>query len=153
MDEKIKIKVPVTVKGEAPGVKVGGILEYILREIEVECLPRNIPEKIEVNIGTLEIGDSIHLKDLTFPSGVIALGDKEAAILSVVPPKAEAKEVPPEEAITEPELIRKEKEEGEEEAGEEAPLPTGEAGTKAEAGAKTGGKPHEEKGKAEKEKK
>ena len=162
LDEKIKIKVPIVVKGESPGVKVGGILEHILREIEVECLPRNIPEKIEVNIGTLEIGDSIHLKDLTFPAGVVAIEDKDTAILSVVPPKAEEKEVPPEEAVTEPELIRREKEEGEEKAGEEAPAKeeskkaapsAAEAGAKAETAAKAGGKPHEEKGKADKEKK
>jgi large subunit ribosomal protein L25 len=161
LDEKIKIKVPVMVKGESPGVKVGGILEHILREIEVECLPRDIPEKIEVNISKLEIGDSIHLKDLIFTSGVVALGDREAAVLSVVPPKAEEKEVPPEEAITEPELIRKEKEEEVEEAGEEATAKeeskkaaaaTSEAGARTEAKA-GGGKPHEEKGKADKEKK
>lgn len=157
LDEKIKIKVPIAVKGESPGVKAGGILEHILREIEVECLPRNIPEKIEVDIGTLEIGDNIHLKDLTFPPGVIVVDDKDTAILSVVPPKAEEKEVPPEEAVTEPELIRREKEEAEEEAGEEAPAKEESKKAAPEAGeapAKTGGSSSPgEKGKSDKEKK
>lgn len=129
LDEVIKIKVPLTVKGESIGVKEGGILEFILREIEVECLPRDIPGKLEVNVSSLKIGDSIHLKDLNFPKGVAAVADQEAAVLSVVPPKVEKIAPAPEEAMTEPELIRREK--GEEETSEEAEAkaPEGKAAT------------------------
>jgi len=124
LTEKLKIKVPTHVKGEAPGVKAGGILDHNLREIEIECLPRDIPERIEMNISNLEIGDVIHIKDLAFPPGVVPVEDKEVSILSIVPPKVEEVEVVPEEEITEPEVIGKEKkeeEEGAEEAKEEAP--------------------------------
>ncbi len=123
LTEKMKIKVPLSIKGEAPGVKAGGILDYSVREIEIECLPRDIPEKIEVNISNLKIGDVIHLKDLILPPKVAAVGDNEAPVLSIVPPKVEEAAPPPEEAVTEPEVIskREKKEEIEEEAGEEAP--------------------------------
>lgn len=122
LTEKMRIKVPLSIKGEAPGVKAGGILGYSLREIEIECLPRDIPEKIEVNISNLEIGDVIHLKDLILPPKVAAVGDKETPILSIVPPKVEEVAPPPEEAITEPEVIgkREKEEEIEEEVSEEA---------------------------------
>lgn len=123
LTEKLKIKVPINVKGEAPGVKAGGILDYNLREIEVECLPRDIPEKIEVNISNLEIGDAIHIKELTFPPGVVSVEDKEISILSIVPPKVEEVEVLPEEEITEPEVIGREKKEGEEEEEEAEAAP------------------------------
>lgn len=127
LTEKIKIKVPVSAKGESPGVKAGGILEYILREIEVECLPKDIPEKIEINISALEIGDTVHIKDLTFASGVVPVEDKEGSVLSIVPPKAEEVAPAPEAEVTEPEVIKKERkvEEIEEETApaekEEAP--------------------------------
>lgn len=118
LSEKMKIRVPISVKGEAPGAKAGGILQYILREIEIECLPKDIPEKIEVNISNLEIGDVIHLKDVKLPPDIVAMDDGETSILSVVPPKLEKEEAPPEEAITEPEVIKREKKE--EEVVEEA---------------------------------
>lgn len=122
LTEKIKVKVRITTKGEAPGVKAGGILEHSLREVEVECLPKDIPEKIEVNISLLEIGDVIHIKDLTFPPGVVPAEDEESSILSIVPPKVEEAAPLAEEEITGPELIGKEKkEEEEEEEGAEPP--------------------------------
>lgn len=113
LTEKIRIKVPISIKGEAPGVKAGGILDHSLREIEIECLPRDIPEKIEVNISNLEIGDAIHIKDVAFPPGVVPTEDREVSILSIIPPKVEEEKVP-EEEITEPEVIKKEKKEEEE---------------------------------------
>lgn len=134
LTEKLKIKVPISTKGEAPGVKEGGILEHILREVEVECLPRDIPERIEVDISNLGIGHSIHLEDLAFPPGVVPQEDKAVTILSVVPPKAEVvEEVPAEGEITEPEVITKEKKEEEEpEEGGEPPPKKKEASEKAE---------------------
>ncbi len=124
MDEKIKTHVPVVEKGEARGVKdQGGILEHILRELEIECLPGEIPEKIDVDISNLELGSSIHVSDLMTPKGVRILTDPEEAVFSVAIPKEieepAAGEVPEEEtAAAEPEVIGKggkEEEEPEEE--------------------------------------
>ena len=96
-------------------MKDGGTLEYVLREAEVECLPTQIPEKIEVRVEQLKIGDSIHIKDLVVPSGVKILDDPELVVMSVEPPYIEkpAEEEVLEETATEPELIKKEKKEGE----------------------------------------
>jgi len=122
LTEKLKIKVPIAHKGDAIGVKKdGGILEQMLWEMEVECLPTQIPEKIEVDVTNLEIGKDIFVKEITVPDGVKILEDQEAIVMSVKAPKAE---IPPEEAppeAEEPEVIREKKPEAEE--GEEAPPP------------------------------
>jgi len=117
LHEKIKVNVPVVIKGEAPGVKVdGGVLEHLLWEVEVECLPTNIPEKFEADVSGLNIGDFVYIKDLSLPSGVKIMQDPETAIVTVAPPrKEEVKEEVVEEVKGEPELIRKEKKEEEEE--------------------------------------
>ena len=114
LTEKIKVKVPLHVKGEAPGVKEGGILDVVHHEIEVECLPTSIPERIDADVSNLKIGDTIHLRDLTFPSGVTPQFMAEEVIVTVHAPKAEEVAEPVEGAI-EPEVIGKKKEEGEEE--------------------------------------
>lgn len=113
MTENIKIKVPVTAKGEAPGVKHdGGSLEHILWEIELECLPADIPSEIEVDISNLKIGDGIHIKDIKFPQKVKVLNDPDDVVLHVVAPMKE--EVPVEavegEEKKEPEVIKEKKE-------------------------------------------
>ncbi len=113
MNKVIKINIPVTVKGEAVGVKQdGGSLEHILWEIEVECLPTQIPEEITVDISNLKIGDAIHIKDIKFPSGAKVLNDESAVVLHVVAPMKE--EVPAEalegEEKKEPEVIKEKKE-------------------------------------------
>lgn len=125
LTEKIRVKVPVHEKGESIGVKEGGILDHIHREVEVECLPTEIPQKIEVSVEHLKIGDSIFVKDLVFPEGVACVMDPEDLIFTVLVPKKE-EEVAPAAAATEgatseePELIRKKKaEEGEEPAAGE----------------------------------
>ncbi len=120
LTETIKVDVQVEAKGESEGVvKDGGTLEYVLREIEIECLPTQIPENIEVHVETLKIGDSIYVKDLVVPSGIKILNDPELTVLSVEPPYVEkpAEEVPGEES-TEPEVIGREKKEDEEEEAE-----------------------------------
>lgn len=119
LKEAIEVKVPVTTKGESPGVKEGGVMEHILWELEVECLPTQIPEKFEVDCSNLAIGDAIHVKNLFIPEGIKVLNPPEDVVVSVVPPKAE-EEVPVEEEVIEPEVIGKKKEE-EEEVPEEAP--------------------------------
>lgn len=120
LTEMLKVGVPVEAKGEAAGVKDGGILEHILWEVEIECLPTQIPEKIEADISGLKIGDSLHVKDLRVPEGVKILNDPELTIMSVKPPLVEkAAEVVPGAEITEPEVIREKKEEKEEEKSPE----------------------------------
>ncbi len=126
LTETLKVKVPLVSKGEAAGVKQeGGVLQHVLWEIEVECLPTNIPDKIEVDITNLKIGGTMSIKDIVPPEGVKILGDPESIVFSVEHVKAveEAVAAPVEGESTEPELIRekKEKEEGEEEEKAEAP--------------------------------
>ena len=135
LTEKIKVKVPLHVKGEAPGVKEGGVLDVVHHEIEVECLPTDIPEGLHADISALKIGDSIHVREIKFPSGVEPQYSPDEVVVAVHAPKAE--EVPvTEEAAAEPELIAKENKEGEEEApaagagvppAAEAKKPAGEA--------------------------
>jgi large subunit ribosomal protein L25 len=120
LTEMLKVGVPVEAKGEAAGVKDGGILEHILWEVEIECLPTQIPEKIEADISGLKIGDSLHVKDLRVSEGVKILNDPELTIMSVKPPLVEkVAEVVPGAEITEPEVIREKKEEKEEEKSPE----------------------------------
>lgn len=120
LTEMLKVGVPVEAKGEAAGVKDGGILEHILWEVEIECLPTQIPEKIEADISGLKIGDSLHVKDLRVPEGARILNDPELTIMSVKPPLVEkVAEVVPGAEITEPEVIREKKEEKEEEKSPE----------------------------------
>jgi len=122
LKESIKVKVPVATRGESPGVKEGGSLEQILWEVEVECLPTQIPEKIEVDLSSLQIGDMVYVKDLDLPGGVDVLNPPEDVVVSCVPPKVVVEEVvPAAEEVAEPEVIgKKEEEEVPEEAPEEA---------------------------------
>lgn len=115
-DEKMKLKVPVVVKGTSKGVMAGGILEHILRDIEIKCLPKDIPSHIEVDITDLEIGDSVHIKDLKTEKYDI-VENPEEVILTILAPKAYVEETPKpeEEEAKEPEVIREKKEEEEEE--------------------------------------
>ncbi|MFC1709467.1 50S ribosomal protein L25 [Candidatus Omnitrophota bacterium] len=122
LTKTIEVKVPIEAKGEAQGVKQeGGVLTHILWELEVECLPTKIPEKIEFDVTNMNIGDATHVKDLTIPEGITVLTDKEAIVFTLAAPKKEeiVEEVPEGEAAAEPEVIKKEKEEGEGEAAEE----------------------------------
>ena len=125
LTKKITVKVPVHLVGIPIGVsKDGGILQYVLRELEVECLPTDIPEKVEFDVSNLKIGDSIHVKDAKLEKATI-LSDAEGSIVTVVPPTIFKEEVVPAAAeVTEPEVITEKKaEEGEEaevEEGKEA---------------------------------
>lgn len=124
LTKTIRVKVPLTAKGEAAGVKQdGGVLDHTTWDLEIECLPTQIPESIEVDVSDLKIGDSLHVKDIRLPQGVKVLNDPESVVLAVVTP---TKEVPAagEEALAgeakaEPEVIKekKEKPEGAAEAG------------------------------------
>ncbi len=108
LKKKLTIPVPIVVVGESAGVKEGGILEHLLWEVDVECLPTQIPEKIEVDISQLNIGDTIHVKDLKVGEEMRVLTDNEKTILSIVPPRVIEKEVV-EEEVAEPEVVSEEK--------------------------------------------
>ncbi len=109
----IETKVPLHVKGEAPGVKLGGgVLEHLVREVPVRCLPTDIPAALDLDISNLQIGQSLRAKDLVLPQGVEILMDAESVIIHVVTvhveeeaPATPSVEVPG--ATTEPEVIKK----------------------------------------------
>jgi len=115
--EKITFEINVVLKGLAVGVKDGGLLQHSLHKLEIQCLPQSIPPNIEIDITNLGIGDSIKVSDIKI-EGVEILNDENAAIVSVVPPKAEkAPEAEAaEEEVKEPEVISKGKKEEEEES-------------------------------------
>lgn len=114
--EKIQFEVPVLLKGTAIGVKEGGVVQHFAHKLEVECLPTDIPEHIEVDITNLKIGDSIHVSDLSVP-GISFITSADALVVSVTHPRAEKEEVPAAEgeAPAEPEVIGKGKSKEEEE--------------------------------------
>lgn len=121
MDKVIRVHVAVHAAGVAAGVRLqGGILDHPLREVELECLPTDIPERIEIDITELELGNSLRVSDLTVPESVKILTDEHMPVVSVIAPTIEKVEEPAEgeiegEAPTEPELIKtgKADEEGE----------------------------------------
>jgi large subunit ribosomal protein L25 len=82
--EKITAEVPIETIGEPVGVKTGGgLLEHILRDLEVECLPGDLPERIQVDVSSLDINQSIHVKDLQLPAGVEAITDGDLTVVAV----------------------------------------------------------------------
>jgi large subunit ribosomal protein L25 len=87
-DEKITINVEVREVGEAPGVKAGGVIEHHLRDVEIECLPGNVPEILEADISLLEIGDLLRVSDVAVPDGVEILTDLDAPVISIITPAA-----------------------------------------------------------------
>ncbi|MGH7522348.1 MAG: 50S ribosomal protein L25/general stress protein Ctc [Gemmatimonadales bacterium] len=123
-DEKVTLKVPVHLVGTPDGVRnAGGVLDQVTREVEIEVLPENIPDRVELDVSALKIGDSLHVSALLIPNAVILTG-ADLTIATVVPPRAEEVAAPTAEAATEvaePELIRKVREDEEGAEGEAAP--------------------------------
>lgn len=116
LQEKVTVKVPIEIIGEAKGVKEkGGVLEQILRELEVKCLPTEIPEKITLDVTDLDIGHSYTVDKLIIPERVEVLVSMDSTVATVIAATILEEEKKPEEEIAEPELIKKAKEEGEEE--------------------------------------
>jgi large subunit ribosomal protein L25 len=111
--ERITVEVPIELRGTAPGVKEGGRLAQNLHALEIECLATAIPDSLRVNVNDLHLNQTIHVSDLDLPAGVVAKNNPETVVVQVSE-MAEAAEAPAEEhAAVEPELIRKEKAEGE----------------------------------------
>ncbi|MCF7874697.1 MAG: 50S ribosomal protein L25 [Candidatus Omnitrophica bacterium] len=123
LKKKITVHIPLVLKGEAQGKEEGAVLEQILREVEVEGFPLNIPENIEVDISGLEIGHSLHVENIPSPEGVEIVTEPTATIATLVVKKEEEPEEEElaEEAPGEPEVIKEKKEEaGEEKEGQQA---------------------------------
>lgn len=113
LTERITVEVPIELIGIPTGVKDGGgILEHLLREVEVECLPTDIPAHLDVDVTALNIGDTLHVSDLR-AERVTILTEADRAIATVVPPTVLEEAKPAEEAAAEPELVTKKEDEGE----------------------------------------
>jgi large subunit ribosomal protein L25 len=130
MDEKIHAEVPVETIGTANGVKnFGGLLEQNLRALAIECLPRDLPDRIVVDVSALNIGDSIHVRDLQLPPGVTTRAQLDLTAFSVLAPAVEEEPVAAVATAAEPEVITEKKAEGEPAAAaapagkEKAPAP------------------------------
>jgi large subunit ribosomal protein L25 len=119
MTEEVTTHVPIELVGESVGVKEGGILEFLLRELEIRCLPTEIPEHITVDISQMRIGDSLRVGDMDLGEKVTILDDPDTVIVLIAAPVvqeevAEAEEIEEAEEA-EPELVGEEKGEKEEE--------------------------------------
>jgi large subunit ribosomal protein L25 len=112
MNEMVTVEVPIHLVGKPEGIKMGGILEQIRRVIQIQCLPGDIPKRIDVDVSSLKIGDSIHVQDIQTEKAKI-LFDTNFTIATVVPPVVEEKKVVEEvvaEAAAEGEVKEKEEE-------------------------------------------
>jgi len=113
LDEEIVVSILVEVTGKSKGVERGGFLQVVRHELEVSCLPTDMPDSIRVDVTDLDIGDAIHVEDLALIDKVKLLADPGLTVLTVVAPTVEEEELPEEEEI----------EEAEETEGEEAEAP------------------------------
>jgi len=104
MDRKIRVMVPVRTTGKSIGVELGGLLQTIRRELEVLCLPNEIPKAIEVDVTDLDVGESIHVNEIHLEGNIEISAEVNFTVITVLSPKGTASE---------------EEEEGEEEAAEE----------------------------------
>jgi large subunit ribosomal protein L25 len=110
VNETLVAEVVIEPVGESAGVKVsGGLLEQSLRSIEVECLPKDLPDIVKVDVSALELGQSLHVSDLPVLPGVKYLADAEVTVFLVSEPKTAEEAVPAEGAPTEPEVINEKK--------------------------------------------
>ena len=91
LTERLRVSVPLHFVGKPAGVVAGGILQPILREVEVECLPTEIPEFIEIDVSPLGIHEAVHVNELTLPPGVTPVGDPTQPLVTVLPPTIETK--------------------------------------------------------------
>lgn len=131
LDQAIQTAVVVELVGESAGVKEGGVLSQVRREVHVEALPMEVPEHLELDVSAMMIGDTLRISDLRVPTGVKVLDDPETVLATVTPPTK----------IEEPEVVEEELEEGELPEGEvpEEERPEGAAEEPAEPGAETAG--------------
>jgi large subunit ribosomal protein L25 len=112
LQEEIEVEVPLALVGEPVGVKMGGLLNPLLRSLEIACLPSHLPEHLEVDCSSLQIGESLHVSDLTIPEGVRVKTDPSTPVVTVLAPEAE-------EAVEEEGAEREEWSAGSEGSGDE----------------------------------
>ncbi len=118
MDELIEADVPLEPTGTANGVKnFGGLLEQSLRSLSIECLPRDLPDVISVDVSALNIGDAIHVKEIPLPEGVTTRMPADLTVISVLAPTVEEEPTAAAEAPAAPEVIKEKKEDPEAAAG------------------------------------
>ncbi len=147
----VVVTVPVVGVGMPAGVKMGGLLETLTRLVAIRCLPQEIPPHIDVDITAINIGKSLHVSEVTWPSNVKVMSPGETALFTVLGKKAEEEEaavaaVATEEAPAEPEVIGRKKKEGEEEGEEEGAEKGGKEEKAPKAKEEKGAKAKEEKG-------
>ena len=92
MNEKVKAHIRIDALGDAIGVREGGVLQIIMHDMEVECLPGSIPDTVSVDISKLAIGDSLHVSDIKLPDGVEAKSDANQIVVTVLAPQKEISE-------------------------------------------------------------
>jgi large subunit ribosomal protein L25 len=108
--EKITSEVPIEAVGDPLGVRTfGGLLEYSLRSLEVECFPQDLPDIVRVDVTNLNIGEALHVRDIPLPSGVEALTDADLTVVSVVASRVGEEVAETAEAPTTPEVITEKK--------------------------------------------
>jgi len=90
LTQRLQVSVPIHLEGEAPGVSMGGVIEHTLREMELSCMPGSIPDEVRADIGSLDVGDTLHISDLPLPEGVESLTDDSLSVVSVILPRAVA---------------------------------------------------------------
>ncbi len=120
-DERVEVTVPLEIRGTAPGIAQGGVIDQPIHTLQIECLAISIPESIRVNVGELQLEQALHIRDVVLPPGVKALGDPDAIVVQV-----KLKEVEPEAVVApaevaeqaEPEVIGRQKAAEEPEEGE-----------------------------------
>lgn len=120
--EKVTVRIPIVLMGVPEGVRQdGGILDQVMRELEIEVDPANIPNHVEVDVNALRIGDSVHVNEIPLPEGVELVGEADSTVCVVSAPRAVVETVAPTEeaeVVAEPEVIGKAKKEEEEEEAE-----------------------------------
>lgn len=129
LDQPITAQVSIELTGESPGVKAGGVLSALVRDVAVEALPLEMPDRLVLDIGATEIGSSLRVADLTAPEGAKLLDDPDMVVVSVAAPRVEVEE-PTEEELAEGEEAPEGEEPSAEAEGEE---PAGEAEAESEA--------------------
>jgi large subunit ribosomal protein L25 len=130
LDQPIHASVVVDVVGESPGVKEGGVLSLVTRELNVEALPLEVPDRIEVDVSNLELNGTLRLSEITVPENVKLLDDPEGTVIVTVTPPTR---------VEEPEEVTAEGEEGAEGVPEGEEAPEGGAETPADAGGDAAG--------------
>jgi large subunit ribosomal protein L25 len=117
LKKELEVDIPIHLVNTPIGVTQGGILQHVRREVKVSCMPDDLVEKIEIDVSGLDIGQSLHMEDITFPSGLKSLEDGDVTVLTVVAPTIAAEVEEGEEGEVEEEKV--EETEGEEERSEE----------------------------------